>query len=140
MGWAVRDLTHFIINLIKLTTTDLLGDLDAITTARSVKPEVGPTHNLHDNASFIYKRSNQFPHDSPSLSEAGSVPSDQSQDEVCSDESEPGELEEWHGIHDTTLEVAALGAKSPTNPLLDHRQLPVKSSASTSELYSTHHV
>jgi hypothetical protein len=139
MGSAVRDLAHFAVNLVKLTTTDLLGDLDAITTVRSVK--VGPARNFHDNTSLIDKHSGQFSNDSPPLSEAGSAPSGQSQVEVCSVESGPAELEEWHGIHDTTLEMTAIVAESTSSPSLDHRQLLVKPFAGMSELYpSTHHV
>jgi hypothetical protein len=97
--------------------------------------------NFHDNTSLIYKHPDQFSNDSPPLSEAGSVPSGQSQDEVCSDESGPAELEEWHGIHDTTLEMTAIVAESTSSPSSDHRQLLVKPFAGMSELYpSTHHV
>ena len=116
-----------------------MGDLDAITTVHSVK--VGLARKFHDNTSLIDKHSGQFFNDSPPLSEAGSAPSDQSQVKVCSDEIGLAELEEWHGIHDTTIEMAAIDAESPSNLSSDHRQLLVKPSESTSELYpSTHHV
>lgn len=49
-----------------------------------------------------------------------------------SDESGPGELEEWQGIQDTTLEIAALEAESHTNPSSDHQHLPVESPTGTS--------
>ncbi|KAI9461662.1 hypothetical protein BJY52DRAFT_1357376 [Lactarius psammicola] len=104
---------------------DLLGDLDAITTMRSVK------------------HPGQSPNDLFPLSETGLVPSDQNQDEVCSDESnsEPAELEEWHGIHDTTLGMAAaLGADSHTNTSSHHQQRPVKPPAAGSSRYVPPHL
>ena len=82
------------------------------------------------NTSLIYKYPGQVADDSPPLTEAGSISSDQSQDEVFSDESGLAELEEWHGIRDTTLE----SIEGSTNPSLDHRQLHVNSSAGMSEL------
>ena len=89
------------------------------------------------NTSLIYKYPDQFADDSPPLTEAGSISSDQSQDELFSDESGLAELEEWHGIRDTTLE----SAESSTNPSSDHQQLHVKSFAGTSELsLSTRHI
>lgn len=102
--------------------SDLLGDLDAITTVRSVK------------------HPDQFSDDSPPLSETGLVPSDQNQEEVRPDESGPAELEEWHGIHDTTLEIAALGAEPHSNPWSEHRQLPVKPPTAGSSRYLPPHL
>ena len=89
------------------------------------------------NTSLIYKYPDQFADDSPPLTEAGSISSDQSQDEVFSDESGLAELEEWHGICDTTLE----SAEPSTNPSSDHQQLHVKSLVGRSELcLSTCHI
>ncbi|KAH9002936.1 hypothetical protein EDB86DRAFT_2894059 [Lactarius hatsudake] len=121
-GKTSRKRTGYIKEIDEDGLGDLLGDLDAITTVRSVK------------------HPDQFSGDPFPLSETGLVPSDQN-DEVCSDdESEPPELEEWHGIHDTTLEMAALGAGSQTNPLSDHQQLPVRSPAAGSARYVPPHL
>ena len=90
----------------------------------------------HLNHPLIYKHPDQFFNDSFPLSETGLASSYQNQNEVCSDERGPAELEEWHGIQDTTPEVAASGAESHTDPSSDHRQLPVKPPTGMSELYS----
>ena len=82
------------------------------------------------NTSLIYKYPDQVADNSPPLTEAGSISSDQSQGEVLSDESGLAELEEWHGIRDTTLE----SVKSFANPSLDHQQLHVNSFAGMPEL------
>ncbi|KAH9068370.1 hypothetical protein EDB83DRAFT_2376106 [Lactarius deliciosus] len=122
-GKTSRKRTGYIKEIDEDGLGDLLGDLDAITTVRSVK------------------HPDQFSNNPFPLSETGLVPSDQNQDEVCSDdESEPPELEEWHGIHDTTLEMAALGAESQTNPLSDYQQLPVGSPAAGSSRYVPPHL
>lgn len=95
----------------------------------------------HLNHPLIYKHPDQCFNDSFPLSETGLASSNQNQNEVCSDERGPAELEEWHGIQDTTPEVAASGTESHTDPSSDHRQLPVKPPAGMSELYSpTHYV
>ncbi|KAH9178229.1 hypothetical protein EDB89DRAFT_2111852 [Lactarius sanguifluus] len=117
-GKTSRKRTGYIKDIDEDGLGDLLGDLDAITT-----------------------HPDQFSNDPFPLSGTGLVPSDQNQDEVCSDdESEPPELEEWHGIHDTTLEMATLGVESQTNPLSDHQLLPVGPPAAGSSRYVPPHL
>ncbi|KAH9015184.1 hypothetical protein EDB84DRAFT_1634669 [Lactarius hengduanensis] len=117
-GKTSRQRTGYIKDIDEDGLGDLLDDLDAITT-----------------------HPDQFSNDPFPLSETGLVPSDQNEHEVCSDdEHEPRELEEWHGIHDTTLEMAALGAESQTNPLSDHQQLPVGSPTAGSSRYVPPHL
>ncbi|KAI9440011.1 hypothetical protein H4582DRAFT_2111151 [Lactarius indigo] len=122
-GKTSRKRTGYIKDIDEDGLGDLLGDLDAITTVRSVK------------------HPDQLSNDSFSLSETGLVSSDLHRDEVCSDnESKLAELEEWHGIHDTTLETTVLGAESKTNPSSDHQQLPVESPAAGSSRYVPPHL
>lgn len=118
-GKTSRKGTGYIRDIDKDGLSDLLGGLDAITSVRSVK------------------HPDQFSDDSSPLTEAGSVPSDQSPDEASSDdESGSAEPLEWYGIHDIVLE----SVESSTNHSSDRRQLPVKSSMVGSSRYLPPHL